>query len=111
MNRECLFTRIASVGGIAFLVLFYVANPPFVGYFYSLPTEGSYLIVNKNLVEVFALCVVAAFPGVGFLGLEALEAEVSSCQGLIFVALDLNDAIIRIDSKPGSAGCNASPAK
>jgi thiosulfate dehydrogenase [quinone] large subunit len=26
-----------------------------VGYFYSIPTEGSYLVVNKNLVEAAAL--------------------------------------------------------
>jgi hypothetical protein len=39
----------------------------------GLPTngaEGSYLIVNKNLVEILALVVVAAFPATGFFGLE-----------------------------------------
>jgi hypothetical protein len=39
-------------------LLFYLCNPPFVGYFYSIPMEGSYLIVNKNLVEVAALAVI-----------------------------------------------------
>jgi thiosulfate dehydrogenase [quinone] large subunit len=29
-----------------------------VGYFYSIPTEGSYLVVNKNLIEAAALAVV-----------------------------------------------------
>ncbi len=53
-----LFTRLASLGAIGFLVLFYAANPPFVGYFYSLPSEGSYLLVNKNLVELGALIVI-----------------------------------------------------
>ena len=38
--------------------MYYLCNPPFVGYFYSIPTEGSYLIVNKNLVELAALAVV-----------------------------------------------------
>jgi len=52
------FTRTASASGILLLVLFYFCNPPFVGYFYSVPTEGSYLIVNKNLVEAAALAVV-----------------------------------------------------
>jgi thiosulfate dehydrogenase (quinone) large subunit len=67
-----LFTRLASIGGIALLLLFYFANPPFVGYFYSLPTEGSYLVVNKNLVELFAL-VVIFFTGSGrFAGLDRL---------------------------------------
>jgi thiosulfate dehydrogenase [quinone] large subunit len=53
----CL-TRVASASGILVILLFYLCNPPFVGYFYSIPTEGSYLIVNKNLVEVAALAVV-----------------------------------------------------
>ena len=53
-----LFTRLASLGGIGFILLFYLCNPPFVGYFYSIPSEGSYLVVNKNLVEVAALAVV-----------------------------------------------------
>ena len=47
-----LFTRLAALGGIGFILLFYLCNPPFVGYFYSIPTEGSYLVVNKNLVEL-----------------------------------------------------------
>jgi thiosulfate dehydrogenase [quinone] large subunit len=51
------FTRVASAAGILAVLLFYFCNPPFVGYFYSIPTEGSYLIVNKNLVEAAALAV------------------------------------------------------
>jgi thiosulfate dehydrogenase (quinone) large subunit len=53
-----LFTRLAAAGGIAFILLFYLCNPPFIGYFYSIPTEGTYLIVNKNLVEACALVVI-----------------------------------------------------
>jgi thiosulfate dehydrogenase (quinone) large subunit len=53
-----LFTRLSSLGAIGFLLMFYFATPPFVGYFYSLPSEGSYLLVNKNLVELGALVVV-----------------------------------------------------
>jgi thiosulfate dehydrogenase [quinone] large subunit len=52
------FTRLASAAGILVILLYYLCNPPFVGYFYSIPTEGSYLIVNKNLVELAALAVV-----------------------------------------------------
>ncbi len=52
------FTRLASAAGILVIALFYLCNPPFVGYFYSIPMEGSYLIVNKNLVELAALAVV-----------------------------------------------------
>jgi uncharacterized membrane protein YphA (DoxX/SURF4 family) len=63
------FSRFAAVSGIVLLSLYYLASPPLPG----LPTngaEGSYLIVNKNLVEILALCVVAAFPARGFFGLE-----------------------------------------
>jgi thiosulfate dehydrogenase [quinone] large subunit len=52
------FTRAAAASGMLVLLLFYLCNPPFVGYYYSVPTEGSYLIVNKNLVELAALAVV-----------------------------------------------------
>jgi thiosulfate dehydrogenase [quinone] large subunit len=67
-----LFTRLASLAGIGFIVLFYLANPPFVGYFYSLPTEGSYLIVNKNLVELCALVVVLVTGSGRFAGLDRI---------------------------------------
>jgi thiosulfate dehydrogenase [quinone] large subunit len=67
-----LFTRFASLAGIGFLVLFYFANPPFVGYFYSLPTEGSYLIVNKNLVELCALVVILVTGSGRFAGLDRI---------------------------------------
>ena len=65
-----LFTRLAALGGIGFLLLFYFANPPFVGYFYSLPMEGSYLVVNKNLVELGALFVVLVTGSGQFAGLD-----------------------------------------
>jgi thiosulfate dehydrogenase [quinone] large subunit len=65
-----LFTRAAAVGGIGLVLLFYLCNPPFVGYFYSIPSEGSYLIVNKNLVEVCALAVVVLTRSGLFAGLD-----------------------------------------
>ena len=67
-----LFTRLASVVGIGFILLFYFATPPFVGYFYALPTEGSYLIVNKNLVELCALLVVLVTGSGRFAGLDRI---------------------------------------
>jgi thiosulfate dehydrogenase [quinone] large subunit len=67
-----LFTRLASLAGIGFIVLFYLCNPPFVGYFYAIPTEGSYLIVNKNLVELCALIVILVTGSGRFAGLDRL---------------------------------------
>jgi thiosulfate dehydrogenase [quinone] large subunit len=71
-----LFTRLASLGGIGFIVLFYLCNPPFVGYFYSIPTEGSYLIVNKNLVELCALVVILVTGSGRFAGLDVFVNRV-----------------------------------
>jgi thiosulfate dehydrogenase [quinone] large subunit len=67
-----LFTRLASVGAIGFIVLFYLCNPPFIGYFYAIPTEGSYIIVNKNLVELGALVVVLVSGSGRFAGLDRI---------------------------------------
>jgi thiosulfate dehydrogenase [quinone] large subunit len=53
------FSRFAAVSGIALLALYYVASPPLVGLPSDGAAEGSYLIVNKNLVELLGLCVVA----------------------------------------------------
>jgi uncharacterized membrane protein YphA (DoxX/SURF4 family) len=64
------FTRFAALSGIALLSLYYLASPPLAGLPSNGAAEGSYLIVNKNLVELLALCVVAAFPAGGFFGLE-----------------------------------------
>jgi thiosulfate dehydrogenase [quinone] large subunit len=65
----CL-TRVVAVAGIVLLALYYVAHPPLFATQVGV-TEGSYLIVNKNLVELLALCVVAVFPA-GRFGLDGL---------------------------------------
>jgi thiosulfate dehydrogenase [quinone] large subunit len=67
-----LFTRLASLCAMGFLLMFYFATPPFVGYFYSLPSEGSYLLVNKNLVELGALVVVLLTGSGRFAGLDRI---------------------------------------
>lgn len=37
------FTRIAAVGGMVLMALYYVANPPFIGLDFGIPAEGNYL--------------------------------------------------------------------
>ncbi len=56
------FERIATISGILLLVLYYLSHPPFVGLKYAVPSEGSYLVVNKILIEMIALAVVFVFP-------------------------------------------------
>jgi uncharacterized membrane protein YphA (DoxX/SURF4 family) len=65
-----VFIRIASIGGIALLGLYYLANPPFVGIDFGIPAEGHYLFVNKNLIEMAALVILAVFPTGQLFGLE-----------------------------------------
>ena len=52
-----LFTRWASLGGALMLFFYFVAYPPIPGYMFGVPVEGSYLWVNRNLIELFALSV------------------------------------------------------
>lgn len=62
----------ASIAGMILLALYYVACPPIVGFKSSLPAEGSYLIINKNLVELAALFVLVLFPTGRVAGLDRL---------------------------------------
>jgi thiosulfate dehydrogenase [quinone] large subunit len=70
------FTRTASGAGLLLILLYYFCNPPFVGYFYSLPSEGNYLIINKNLVEAAALLVTLAACSGRFYGMDLIIHKV-----------------------------------
>jgi len=50
-----LLTRWASTGGALMLFFYFVAYPPIPGYMMGVPVEGSYLWVNKTLIEFFVL--------------------------------------------------------
>jgi thiosulfate dehydrogenase [quinone] large subunit len=67
-----LLTRYATLAGIVLLALYYLCNPPLPAYVYSMPAEGSYLIVNKVLIELSALCVLLVFPTGQVVGLDRL---------------------------------------
>jgi thiosulfate dehydrogenase [quinone] large subunit len=67
-----LLTSWACIMGVFLLLIYYVCNPPFVGYTYTVPSEGSYLIVNKILIEMAALVILLVFPTGKILGLDAL---------------------------------------
>ncbi|TFV94529.1 DoxX family membrane protein [Algoriphagus kandeliae] len=64
-------TKLASILGIGLLLLYFFAHPPFPGHPQG-ATEGSYWIVNKNLIEAVALLVVYLFPTSLTFGLERL---------------------------------------
>ena len=65
-----LFTRLSALGGAALLSLFYMAMPPWPGV-QETPSIEHNLIVNKVLIEMFALLAVAALPSGKWFGLDA----------------------------------------
>ena len=73
------FSRLASFSGIFLLLLYYVANPPLIGFKYTAPAEGSYLIVNKNLIEMVTLAALTLFPTGHIIGFDRL---INSYKGL-----------------------------
>jgi uncharacterized membrane protein YphA (DoxX/SURF4 family) len=67
-----LFTRLSSVAAMVLLALYWVANPPLVGVGLNVPTEGSYLVVDKNAIEFFALALLVVFGAGRHFGLDGL---------------------------------------
>lgn len=72
-------TRPAIIGGIILLSFYYISHPPFVGITYAMPSEGSYLWVNKNLIELFALAVLFVFPTSRIIGIDRFLFKKSDC--------------------------------
>jgi uncharacterized membrane protein YphA (DoxX/SURF4 family) len=68
-----LFSRLACVGGAVFLLSLYLAMPPFPWLPEPpRPTEGHYLFVSKNLIEMLALCALATTRSGRWAGLDGL---------------------------------------
>ena len=65
-----LLSRYGSLVGMTFICLYYLFAPPLLGLEYGRPGEGSYLIVNKNLIEACALWVLYCFPTSHIVGLD-----------------------------------------
>jgi uncharacterized membrane protein YphA (DoxX/SURF4 family) len=67
-----LFTRLASAGGAIMLLFYFIAYPPIPGYMLNVPVEGSYLWVNKTLIEFLVLVAFTFFPYDYLYGLDRL---------------------------------------
>jgi thiosulfate dehydrogenase (quinone) large subunit len=67
-----IFSRFAAIMGTILLLMYFLNNPPLIGMEYSMPSEGSNLIVNKTLIEAVSLFVLAIFPAHAIFGLESL---------------------------------------
>jgi uncharacterized membrane protein YphA (DoxX/SURF4 family) len=64
-------TRAAALGGAAFLAMTYLAVPAFPWLPAPPQNEGNYVFVNKNVVEMMALLVIAATPSGRWFGGDA----------------------------------------
>jgi thiosulfate dehydrogenase [quinone] large subunit len=72
-------TRWAAMIGMALMALYYLAHPP-IGSAPQGPVEGSYWIVNKNLIELAALWVIMVFPTAWAFGLENLFSKTKNIE-------------------------------
>jgi thiosulfate dehydrogenase [quinone] large subunit len=73
-----LFTRLSIISGIILLSLYYLSHPPLPVYDYLLPFEGHYLIVDKNLIEIFAMVVLLVFPTGRIIGIDRLINKIKN---------------------------------
>jgi len=64
------FSRLASIGGMLLLLMYTLSHPSFLGANYMMPFEGSYLWIDKNLVELAALAVTFCFPSSQRIGID-----------------------------------------
>jgi thiosulfate dehydrogenase [quinone] large subunit len=67
-----LFTRVSAIAGMILLALYYLSHPPLVIFNYALPSEGSYFIVDKIMIEFIALGVIYSFRTEWITGLDRL---------------------------------------
>jgi thiosulfate dehydrogenase [quinone] large subunit len=65
-----IFAKPYKILGMVLLFLYYIAYPPFAAFSVSAPVEGSYWIVNKNLIEFAALLVLYWFPTSHITGID-----------------------------------------
>lgn len=91
-------TRYVAILSIILIALYYLSNPPFVGMDYGMYAEGHYLVVNKNLIEMIALAVLAVFPAGKYLGLDGLK---SKKQETIVPVSEPDDYISEVNKEPG----------
>lgn len=65
-----LFVRWTTLAGSVMLLFYFVAYPPISGHTFGTVTEGSYLWVNKTLIELFVLMAFMILPGDYFYGAD-----------------------------------------
>ncbi len=67
-----LFTRLSCIAGAGFLLMFYLAAPALPWLPESPRSEGHYLFINKNIIEMIALLALATTQSGKWVGLDGL---------------------------------------
>lgn len=67
-----LFSRIATISGIILLGFYFLSHPALIGVNYAAPSEGSYLFVNKILIELAAMLVLLVLPTSKKIGVDRI---------------------------------------
>ena len=67
-----LFEKIGYLGAALLLIMYYLSHPASLNVTYLLPPEGSYLWINKNIVMLFAVIVLMAFPTANRIGIDRI---------------------------------------
>lgn len=84
-----LLTRVSSISGILLLLLYYIANPPFIEMSYS--TTTPLFFINLNLVEASILLIFAFSDQNEFWGLDRLMRSIRHQKEHFFPASDNHD--------------------
>ena len=87
-----LFTRYAAIAGAILVGLYYLANPPFQPTGPAYGVEGNSLLVNKNLIELMILVVIAFIPKNWYFGIGNLISILKNIEnaGAIKVPEEMN---------------------
>lgn len=65
-----MFSQLALFFGILILIIYFGSHPALAFVTYAMPTEGSYLWVNKTLIEIFTMAVLMVFPTSHIVGID-----------------------------------------
>ena len=68
-------TQLALFFGMVLLIMYYCSHPPLASITYLMPQEGSYLWVNKTLLEIFMMALLLVFPTGHIAGIDRLISK------------------------------------
>jgi len=71
-----LFTKLGKWAAVLLLTFYYLSHPAIIGIKYAVPAEGSYLIVNKVLIELAAILTLVVLPTSHKIGLDRIVQKI-----------------------------------